>query len=35
VEESVAILLDALNAPGLEYLVVGSFSSNRYGVPGV
>ena len=32
-EEAVGILLDALNRLGLEYMVVGSFSSNRYGVP--
>ena len=32
-EEAVGILLDALNDLGLEYMVVGSFSSNRYGVP--
>ena len=32
-EEAVAELLDTLNDLGLEYLVVGSFSSNRYGAP--
>ena len=32
-EDAVGILLDALNDLGLEYMVVGSFSSNRYGVP--
>jgi hypothetical protein len=32
-EDAVGILLDALNALCLEYMVVGSFSSNRYGVP--
>ena len=32
-EEAVAVLLDALNLLGLDYMVVGSFSSNRYGVP--
>ncbi len=32
-EEAVAVLLDALNGLGLDYMVVGSFSSNRYGVP--
>lgn len=32
-EDAVGILLDALNALDLEYMVVGSFSSNRYGVP--
>lgn len=32
-EDAVAILLDALNELGLDYMVVGSFSSNRYGVP--
>lgn len=32
-EQAVAILLDALNELGLDYMVVGSFSSNRYGVP--
>jgi hypothetical protein len=32
-EDAVAILLDLLNELGIEYMVVGSFSSNRYGVP--
>ncbi len=32
-EEAVGILLDILNELGLDYMVVGSFSSNRYGVP--
>lgn len=32
-EEAVGILLDALNRLELDYMVVGSFSSNRYGVP--
>jgi hypothetical protein len=32
-EEAVGALLDALNKLGIEYMVVGSFSSNRYGVP--
>ncbi|MES2995726.1 MAG: hypothetical protein V4733_02850 [Verrucomicrobiota bacterium] len=32
-EEAVAALLDVLNAHDLDYMVVGSFSSNRYGVP--
>ena len=32
-EEAVIILLDALNRLKLDYMVVGSFSSNRYGVP--
>jgi hypothetical protein len=32
-EEAVATLLDLLNARGVPYMVVGSFSSNRYGVP--
>lgn len=32
-EEAVGVLLDALNNLGMEYMVVGSFSSNRYGVP--
>lgn len=32
-EEAVGVLLDALNKLGLDYMVVGSFSSNRYGVP--
>jgi hypothetical protein len=32
-EEAVGILLDALNDLGLDYMVVGSFASNRYGVP--
>ncbi len=32
-EDAVAILLDLLNELHIEYMVVGSFSSNRYGVP--
>lgn len=32
-EEAVGLLLDALNGLSLDYMVVGSFSSNRYGVP--
>jgi len=32
-EDAVGALLDVLNALGIEYMVVGSFSSNRYGVP--
>lgn len=32
-EEALGILLDALNEHSLDYMVVGSFSSNRYGVP--
>ena len=32
-EEAVGLLLDALNGLSLNYMVVGSFSSNRYGVP--
>lgn len=32
-EEAVEVLLDVLNELGIEYMVVGSFSSNRYGVP--
>ncbi len=32
-EDAVGILLDALNGLGVDYMVVGSFSSNRYGVP--
>ncbi len=32
-EDAVIALLDALNGLGLDYMVVGSFSSNRYGVP--
>ncbi len=32
-EEAVGALLDILNELGLDYMVVGSFSSNRYGVP--
>ena len=32
-EDAVAILLDLLNHLEIEYMVVGSFSSNRYGVP--
>lgn len=32
-EEAVGLLLDVLNRLALDYMVVGSFSSNRYGVP--
>ena len=32
-EEAVVLLLDVLNQLELDYMVVGSFSSNRYGVP--
>lgn len=32
-EEAVGFLLDTLNERGIDYMVVGSFSSNRYGVP--
>ena len=32
-EDAVGVLLDVLNELGLDYMVVGSFSSNRYGVP--
>lgn len=32
-EDAVGVLLDILNRLGIEYMVVGSFSSNRYGVP--
>jgi hypothetical protein len=32
-EEAVAVLLDSMNSLKLDYMVVGSFSSNRYGVP--
>lgn len=32
-EDAVGVLLDILNGQSLEYMVVGSFSSNRYGVP--
>lgn len=32
-ENAVGILLDVLNGLSLDYMVVGSFSSNRYGVP--
>ena len=32
-EEAVGVVLDVLNGLGLDYMVVGSFSSNRYGVP--
>ncbi len=32
-EDAVATLLDALNELGVDYMVVGSFSSNRYGIP--
>ena len=32
-EDAVAALLDLLNAHGVPYMIVGSFSSNRYGVP--
>jgi hypothetical protein len=32
-EDAVVVLLNALNDLGVEYMVVGSFSSNRYGIP--
>lgn len=32
-EDAVSVLLDTLNGLSLDYMVVGSFSSNRYGVP--
>jgi len=32
-EDAVGLLLDVLNELSLDYMVVGSFSSNRYGVP--
>ena len=32
-EDAVAALLDILNREGIPYMIVGSFSSNRYGVP--
>jgi hypothetical protein len=32
-EDAVAALLDLLNREGVPYMIVGSFSSNRYGVP--
>jgi len=32
-EDAVAALLDILNREGVPYMIVGSFSSNRYGVP--
>lgn len=32
-EDAVAELLDVMNQLGIDYMVVGSFSSNRYGVP--
>lgn len=32
-EEAVSLLLAALNRLELDYMVVGSFSSNRYGIP--
>jgi hypothetical protein len=32
-EAAVCVLLDTLNGLSLDYMVVGSFSSNRYGVP--
>jgi hypothetical protein len=32
-EDAVGLLLDILNGQSLDYMVVGSFSSNRYGVP--
>lgn len=32
-EDAVCSLLDALNACGLDYMIVGSFSSNAYGEP--
>lgn len=32
-EEAVGIMLDILNREEVPYMIVGSFSSNRYGVP--
>ncbi len=32
-EDAVAALLGILNREGVPYMIVGSFSSNRYGVP--
>ena len=32
-EDAVAALLDVLNREQIPYMIVGSFSSNRYGVP--
>jgi hypothetical protein len=32
-EAAVSLLLDTLNGLSIDYMVVGSFSSNRYGVP--
>ena len=32
-EDAVVALLDILNREGVPYMIVGSFSSNRYGVP--
>ena len=32
-EEAVGLLLDTLNGLSLDYMFVGSFSFNRYGVP--
>ncbi|MCF7731436.1 MAG: hypothetical protein K9N23_07105 [Akkermansiaceae bacterium] len=32
-EEAIGVLLDVLNRLEVDYMVVGSFSSNRYGVP--
>lgn len=32
-EDAVGVLLDTLNGLSLDYMVVDSFSSNRYGVP--
>jgi hypothetical protein len=32
-EDAVGVLLDTLNGLSLDYMGVGSFSSNRYGVP--
>ena len=32
-EEAVSVLVEILNRLAIDYMVVGSFSSNRYGVP--
>ncbi len=32
-EDAVSVLLDSLNRLEIDYMVVGSFSSNRYGIP--
>jgi hypothetical protein len=32
-EDAVIAMLDLLNREGVDYMIVGSFSYNRYGVP--